>query len=575
MPLKPVIRMLVFTISVAANLTAIAQVHSPDNRPRNCSISGRVVIGGNPAANAQVIVSEIPASRAVRSSVSLTQDNPLARTVYKARTDADGRYQVTDLPAGRYGVDVLSRAYVSAEKDADAGWGKAVTLDDGEAHDKVDFALLRGSVITGRVTDSEGHPVIASPVYLFSIEKTGPMRVNGTGRGGWVKTDDRGVYRAYGLRAGHYLVSVNGEEHRDDNGTPHRITFHPNITDQKQAKVIEVKTGEEATGIDIRLAAGGPRYEASGRVVDAETEKPLPNIIVSCDKIRMANPGEEENASDESQADADGNFRCSGLIPGRYHVAIGGAVGSEIGHYFEGDAFEINDASISGLIIKAVPGGVISGVAVIEGMADPISKAKLSQARIAVFVESESQGFYGGAGKQLQINADGTFRLTGLAPGILHLNLFGMPDSSPQFLRIERGGSEIKGDIVIGKGEKISDLRLVFGRGSGVIRGQVQITSGQLPEGWQLGVQAHRLNATAADSFNPSPNAIADKRGQFVIEKLFPGEYELVFSTVFIGNGSTYSSTMPEPRPKVTVANNAEAQITVSLDLSQIGKEKK
>lgn len=68
-------------------------------------------------------------------------------------------------------------------------------------------------------------------------------------------SDDRGVYRLYGLPAGRYLVSLgspNLPDFRpvDPGGTRAHFApvYYPGVTDEAQAKVVEVKLGAEVTG---------------------------------------------------------------------------------------------------------------------------------------------------------------------------------------------------------------------------------------------------------------------------------------------------------------------------------------
>ena len=80
---------------------------------------------------------------------------------------------------------------------------------EGEAVTKIDFILVRGGVVTGRITDSEGHPIIGERVSITlkdgSPDTGGPMAMLSGPRN---RTDDRGIYRAYGLAPGSYRVSV-------------------------------------------------------------------------------------------------------------------------------------------------------------------------------------------------------------------------------------------------------------------------------------------------------------------------------------------------------------------------------
>src|SRR5262245_8108075 len=139
---------------------ANAQTPQRDNRPRTASIGGRVTVGGAPAANALVMVAEVdPRSRTTWPASSDNESRQ--RAFIRVRTGGDGRYYVTGLAEGAYLVRALSGAFVKVFKNpSDFGAFKSVTLDEGESREGVDIALVRGGVITGRVTDDEGRPLM-------------------------------------------------------------------------------------------------------------------------------------------------------------------------------------------------------------------------------------------------------------------------------------------------------------------------------------------------------------------------------------------------------------------------------
>ena len=78
-----------------------------------------------------------------------------------ATTDADGRYEVSNLPAGRYSIFVSRNGYVSLQFGQQRPFepGRPLDLGEGQLMDRIDFALPRGSVIAGRVTDELGEPM--------------------------------------------------------------------------------------------------------------------------------------------------------------------------------------------------------------------------------------------------------------------------------------------------------------------------------------------------------------------------------------------------------------------------------
>jgi hypothetical protein len=123
---------------------------------------------------------------------------------------------------------------------------KYIHLGEEEEKANIDFALVRGGVITGRVTDPDGKPIINGFVSVTQADETG----RGFNPGGLIKTDDRGVCRIYGLPTGRYRVSAGAS---GKSAQKYAVTYHPDVTDQKQATVIEVKEGSEAGDIAIRL----------------------------------------------------------------------------------------------------------------------------------------------------------------------------------------------------------------------------------------------------------------------------------------------------------------------------------
>jgi hypothetical protein len=162
---------------------------------------------------------------------------------------------------------------------------------------------VRGGVITGRVTDAEGRPLIARGVSLQVVDEQGgkspvpiPNIMELMTNSDALQTDDRGVYRLFGLRAGRYLVSAGGDSEialMTGAAGKYPRTWHPDATDENQAKVIEVKAGDEITGVDIKLGVANRTFEAAGRVVDDETGKPIVGANVMCIKAKGADLPDE------------------------------------------------------------------------------------------------------------------------------------------------------------------------------------------------------------------------------------------------------------------------------------------
>src|SRR6267378_1203849 len=243
-------------------------------RDTSASISGRVTVGGKAAAGITVVA-------AVSNSFF---DN---KTVRKTTTDDDGNYKLSGLPAGRFTIMPLAKSYIvthgSAYKDA----GQIVNVAEAETITKIDFPLVRGGVITGRITDAEGHPLIGEPVSVVPKDSTadpGPqMAMLGTRN----QTDDRGVYRLYGLGPGSYKVSVGQASSSGGaasiigmGGSQYMKTFYPGVQEEAKATILEIKEGAEAKDVDISVGKAGAGFSVTGRVIDAESRQPVPNLYI-------------------------------------------------------------------------------------------------------------------------------------------------------------------------------------------------------------------------------------------------------------------------------------------------------
>ncbi len=258
------------------------------------------------------------------------------------------------------------------------------------------------------------------------------------------QTDDRGVYRIFGLRPGRYLVSAGGDSDimglvmTGASGNYPRA-WHLEATDENQAKVIEVAAGSDITDVDIRLGVAKKSYEAVGRVVDDETGKPIAGAGVVCVKINNADHGGAFESvgiggfGGNAKTDGQGNFQLNGLAPGQYQLALADyesfLTGGGSDYYSDGTRFEIQGSDLAGVEIRAKRGATISGVAVIED-ADPSAKSSLSQTMIMATPAPSSQNenenalAFGMSPAGSRIGIDGSFSLKGLRPGKVMIQAF-------------------------------------------------------------------------------------------------------------------------------------------------------
>lgn len=516
------------------------------------SIAGRVTVDGKPAR--KIFVTLVQAER-----------NSQQQNTGKATTDEEGNFKFARVPAGSYTVQAYAPALTGLDDGIQGQPGKGVFLAEGEAVEGVDIRLERGGVITGRITDSSGNPLIEEQVVLIAIDQRGQKRrIHLPLDYSIMHTDDRGIYRIYGLPAGRYIVAAGVAKEdavfrSSGGGVNHTRTYHPDVTDISLAKIVDVQPSGEQSNIDIVIGGSLKTFTATGRIVDAATGKPVANvnygvaIRVSSDEGSFSGSTITSNRSNER-----GEFRLEGLSPGKYAAIAHFEPPAD--SYYEPAAFEVVDGDVSGLLIKIRRGASVSGQVVIDGMNEKQAASLMSHLQMSAGVQS-SEPIVGSIASQSAIQPDGSFRITGLPAGKVKFYVVRYPPGegfNPR--RTERDGIEQSEGVEVSAGEHVSGIKVFVSYGTGSIRGQVKIEGGELPEGAQVFVSARD-----SDGNRRSSQVVkADVRGNFLIQHLAPGEYELNASAHdVIGQKPIY---VKPSRQKVAVSNDEETQVTVTLE---------
>lgn len=534
---------LLYTLCAAQ---ALAQKEVP------ASVAGRVREGERGVAGVNVVVMSSDPSRRFK---------PAGR----ARTDAEGRYRIGGIPPGKYVVTPMSPAYVLLDL-SNFPPGKPLTLSAGDSVEDADFRVQHGGVITGRIIDADGNPVVMQPVRVTPVDPQQQYSHFFALDERDLSTDDRGIYRVYGLQPGRYRVSVGGGRTlRAPSAKYYRRTFYPSATEESQAKVVEVTLGGEAADVDITLGAPEKTFRVSGRFVLADTNQP---VAVSSFGYGMLDPltGNSLGEYMGGSANARGEFKTEGLVSGRYRLfAYPGPLDS-VDWYSDSQPFEITDSDLSGLVVKLHRGSTVSGVVAIEGVSDRAAAARmLTGIRVYGTASPSGRGSNLGPGgfvRPVTVGPDGSFQVTGVRPGRLLLDVNAAEVKGLAFSRIEVNGAEQREGITITEGAQVSGVRVVLVYGNATLRGQLSFPGGVStpPAGVRTVVIARRVGGSENNRF--TKGAEADTRGRFQLEGLPAGEYE-VQARSFGPNGPPLLSE------SMRVSVNESGDVTINLTLAQ------
>src|SRR5579864_1519293 len=175
-----------------------------------------------------------------------------------ATTDEQGRWELSELPAGSYIVSATKGNYVGLQfgqaRPTDAG--RPIALLDGQTVEKVDFSLRRGGVITGHVLDEYGDPVPNVQVAALRAQfMQGGRRLTPAAR--FSTTDDLGEYRLFGLTPADYYVGATYRppplSAADDDEPGYAVTYFPGTVNPSDAQRVTLGVGLTVDGVNVAL----------------------------------------------------------------------------------------------------------------------------------------------------------------------------------------------------------------------------------------------------------------------------------------------------------------------------------
>ena len=548
--IKATFLILLLSLSVMAQ----AQSAPSTSEPTTGTISGKVVNEtGQPMAGASTFI------RGVNSVVS-------GRTTV---TDADGNFSIGGLEPALYTVAASAPAYTSIPPDPNAPPAYY------RIGDSVRLELVRGGVITGTVTNAAGEPIVAVRVRATMIRDskglTPKMSAFGLSEN---TTDDRGIYRMYGLAPGTYIVSAGGF------GVAQSFQFNPYESDlptyapsatRDNAAEVTVRGGEE-NNVDIRYR-GEPGYSVSGTV---KTSSPNGSSIMITPVGSAFMP-----VSNTFQPPGGRGFAFHGIADGEYDVVAQEASqapgASTLLMLSEPKRITVKGASVTGIELVPKPLATISGRFVLEASKIPECQGKrpplltetlLYTRRNEKDPDRDNSPYVRLFGGVVMPDAKGEFTLRNVSPGrhqfeprfyarywYLQSITIG---SAPAAATAKPSKTDVAGTwTTVKHGDQISNLTITLAEGAASIRGR--LAAAEPPSG-ALVYLLPAETAKADDVLRFFVSEIGGD-GTFALNNLPPGKYWIVQT-----NGDDQTSTLTKLRqPEASTARaklrkTAEAQ---------------
>lgn len=331
-----------------------------------------------------------------------------------ASTNGLGRFEIKELPAGRYTLNASRAGYLgmSYGQSRPGEPGRPIELADGQALENADFVLPHTALISGHVFDEAGEPLAGANVLTLQMRFFNGKRRLTPVRGNAI-TDDTGQYRLSGLEPGEYYVQASSRETWEGDPPEKQMlgflpTFFPTGPTVAEAQRVRVRAGQEVSTIDIALVPGKVA-KISGTVVNAQG-MPLAGENVSLSSEIRGEGFMGMFGGQSTKVNPDGTFQFRNIAPGEYHLNIRTAGTAERPSEAANVIVSALGADVEGVSIVTNAAGAVVGRVVVAGDAplpSPLTKLIVR----ALPVDRDTSINIGGMPDNGRVREDGSFEL--------------------------------------------------------------------------------------------------------------------------------------------------------------------
>ncbi|HEY7502312.1 MAG TPA: carboxypeptidase-like regulatory domain-containing protein [Vicinamibacterales bacterium] len=451
-----------------------------------------------------------------------------AGTPRTTSTGTDGRYELRDIPAGRYTLRVERSGYLPLNygQRRPGEQGKPLELADKEVAEKIDFALPRMGVISGRVLDEVGEPISGVTVWALQVRYfQGQRKLVPTA--GNIRTDDAGQYRLLALTPGDYVVMGSSRDTWPLDSDPKQVlgyapTYFPGTPTPSEAQRVKIGVGQEVPNVDFSLVPGrtaklsGTASSVSGAPLAGETVTLTQEV--SGPSMSMA------SSVASAKVAGDGSWTIPNVSAGEYRLSVRTPARENQPAQEAQITVNVASADLDGLQLVAGAGGIVRGQIVTDdGSPLPAGYERILVrprfvigGRMMASVVSPDNG---------RVRSDGTFEVHGvLSDTVLSVS----PLTAEWTLKaIEVEGKDVADQpMPIEPGGTLSGVRVVLTNRPTTIAGAVRDEKQNPAEGTVIAFAED--SAKWRDGTRMIRATRPDQRGRFSFKGLPAGEYLLI-----------------------------------------------
>jgi hypothetical protein len=479
----------------------------------------------------------------------------------QATTDTAGAYEFKELLGGRYQVSASKGSYVtmSTGQTRPNDLGKPITLRNGELLERVDFALPRGGVVTGRVVDEYGDPISNVQVGAMRSQTIGGRKqLMPTGR--ISSTNDLGEFRVFGIPPGQYAIQatwhgmmpVLAPGARADDESGYATTFFPGTVAASEAQRLTVASGQTISDVVFAMVTAKVA-RLSGTVVDSHGRPAQGMLMISRNESGNSAMG---GINMGAPIRPDGTFAFANLTAGDYTLQA-----TLVGPKPETAVAKVAVAGvdITDVRLTALPPSSATGRIVV----DPAALQSLASATLSVFAIAMNQAMFDRR-TPARVADDLTFTLDA-PPGLMRIAVFGQPPGfDVRAVRVS-GVDVTDSGVEFKAGRDLSGLEIELTNKLTTVSGLVSDSRGETAKEYSVVVfpqDQSRLTPGSRYVKTGRP----DQDGRFKVAGLPPGEYYAIALDRIENVSWNDPEFLQSVQPQATTFSLMEAE-TKTLDL--------
>lgn len=286
------------------------------------------------------------------------------------------------------------------------------TGPDGAPHCSVKIPLVAYAVISGRLTDPYGVPLVGSNIQLLEkIPVTPAGQQNEFQTKAQGRTDDKGEFRIANLEPGTYLLAASDQGGITTWESTYRTTYYPASIAMASAKPLVLAAGQRLRAeFKIVQQAG---VQVAGRVIKPQGPEYAGEARILTSIVLVSEPGDTPGARRPLIAVED-DYQLKDVLPGKYTLF---AVSQKVtANPFGGEPneilglvrhIEVGEHDIDNVDLALAPLREVSGQVTFREGCAPVP------VRIAPY----SNGPFGPAASAAETDGEGKFVLQGMIAG--------------------------------------------------------------------------------------------------------------------------------------------------------------